>query len=55
MEATAAAVEAPTTTTKSTAMKPPPPPMPPLDEVAPKAYNTFAAGLFGDQTAFAVN
>ena len=28
---------------------------PPLDEVAPKAYNTFAAGLFGDQTAFAVN
>jgi len=28
---------------------------PPLDEVALKAYNTFAAGLFGDQTAFAVN
>jgi hypothetical protein len=28
---------------------------PPLEEVAPKAYNTFAAGLFGDQTAFAVN
>jgi len=28
---------------------------PPLDEVAPRHTNTFAAGLFGDQTAFAVN
>ena len=28
---------------------------PPLDEVAPKTYNTFAAGLFGYPTAFAVN
>ena len=28
---------------------------PPLEEVAPKAYNTFAAGLFGDQTAISVN
>src|SRR4030081_2828536 len=27
----------------------------PWTKVAPKAYNTFAAGLFGDQTAFAVN
>ena len=28
---------------------------PPLDEVAPRHTNTFAAGLFGDQKAFAVN
>jgi hypothetical protein len=27
---------------------------PPLDEVAPKAYNTFVAGLFGGRRALAV-
>jgi hypothetical protein len=29
--------------------------LPPLEEVVLKAYDTFAAGLFSDQTAFAVN
>ena len=28
---------------------------PPVDEVAPKAYNTFVAGLFGGRRALAVN